>query len=234
MSVPSPSPRVSAVVPVLQEESTIERVLDHLAAQPQVDEIVVVDGGSSDRTVELARRHPVGARVLRSSPGRARQQNAGARAASGRIVLFIHADTRLPPGGAAGLARVAGSADVAGGNFAVRFDGPGLFPRALGATYAVQRALGVFYGDSAIFCRRRWFLERGGFPEIEIMEDYELARAIVGTGASRRLPGPAITSSRRWRAAGIPRTVASWVVIRWLFIAGVSPARLARLYAIIR
>lgn len=234
MSDPADPPRLSVVVPVIEEESTIERALDHLAAQPQVGEIIIVDGGSSDQTVDVARRHPVGARVLTSTAGRARQQNLGARAATGRVLLFLHADTRLPPGGAAALAALADRACITGGNFAVRFDGPGVFPRVLGATYALQRALGVFYGDSAIFCRRRWFLDRGGFPEIEIMEDYELARAIVRSGGARRLRGPAVTSARRWRSAGIPRTIATWMIIRWLFIAGVSPARLARLYAVVR
>ncbi len=229
-----PSPTVSVVVPVLEEEATIARALDRLAADPLLDEVIVVDGGSRDRTVEIARRHPLAPRVLVTRPGRAAQMNAGAEAAHGELLVFLHADTALPPGAGAGLRRVARRRDIVGGNFALRFDGPGLFPRVLGATYAVQRVLGVFYGDSAIFARRPWFRARGGFPEIAIMEDYEMARALVTSGRSVLLSGPALTSSRRWRRDGVPRTVASWIIIRWLYIAGVSPDRLARLYRAVR
>lgn len=222
------------IVPVLQEATTIVAVLDHLLALRPPVEVIVVDGGSADATAALATAHPARPRVLRVAGGRACQQNAGAAVARGDVLLFLHADTRLPPGAGAALAALARRPGVVGGNFALRFDGPGLFPRVLGAVYATQRRLGVFYGDSAMFVRRDAFRALGGFRDLPIMDDYDLARRLHRTGRAVRLPGPAVTSSRRWRRMGVARTVAVWVVIRWLYLAGVDPARLARLYRVVR
>jgi hypothetical protein len=88
----------------------------------------------------------------------------------------------------------------------------------------------VYYGDSTIWLQRRTFDALGGFKELPIMEDYDLARRLEKGFRTARLPGPVVTSARRWRALGVPRTVLSWVVIRWLFLAGVPPGRLARMY----
>jgi rSAM/selenodomain-associated transferase 2 len=189
--------------------------------------VVVSDGGSRDGTPELAARHPLAPRVVQAPSGRARQMNAGAAAARGELLVFLHADTRLPRGAYDSLVAARG-AD--GGNFAVRFDGGDLFSRLLGAWYALQRRLGVYYGDSAIWLRRAAFEALGGFRPVPIMEDYELARRLERGFSTACLPGPAVTSARRWRALGVPRTVFSWVAIRWLFLAGVPPERLARLY----
>jgi cellulose synthase/poly-beta-1,6-N-acetylglucosamine synthase-like glycosyltransferase len=152
--------------------------------------------------------------------------NAGAAEARGDLLVFLHADTRLPPGAYASLT---GSA-ADGGNFRIRFDGGDGFSRALGAWYAAQRRLGAYYGDSAIWLRRRAFDALGGFRPLPIMEDYDLARRLERGFRTACLPGPAVTSARRWRALGVPRTVLSWVAVRWLFLAGAPPERLARLY----
>jgi rSAM/selenodomain-associated transferase 2 len=225
---------VSVVVPTLEEETTIVRVLDHLAALRPPPQVIVADGGSRDATVGLARGHPLAPTVLLSSRGRARQMNAGAAQATGELLVFLHADTRLPPGAGAALASLAGRREVVGGNFALRFDGPGAFPRLLGAWYALQRRWGVFYGDSVILVRASAFRRLGGYPDVPIMEDLLMARAMRRLGPTRCLPGPAVTSSRRCRHQGIPRTVASWVLVRWLFAAGVPARRLARLYPPVR
>jgi hypothetical protein len=127
---------------------------------------------------------------------------------------------------------VSSSAD--GGNFALRFDGGDRFSRVLGAWYALQRRLGMYYGDSAIWLRRSAFEALGGFRPLPIMDDYDLARRLERGFRTTCLPGPAVTSARRWRALGVPRTVFSWVLIRWLFVAGVAPERLARLYRRVR
>jgi hypothetical protein len=123
---------------------------------------------------------------------------------------------------------------VLGGNFALRFDGGDRFSRVLGAWYALQRRAGVYYGDSAIWLRRTSFERLGGFRALPIMEDHDLVRRLECAGRTACLRGPAVTSARRWKRLGLPRTIASWVLIRWLFIAGAPPARLVRMYPHVR
>jgi rSAM/selenodomain-associated transferase 2 len=224
--------RASVIVPVLDEEGALPGLLGHLAALPGDWEVIVADGGSRDATRAIAAAR--GARVIDAPRGRAAQQNVGAAAASGDVLLFLHADSRLPPSAHASLTAALRDPAVAGGNFHLRFDGGDRFSRVLGAWYGVQRRLGVWYGDSTIWARPDVFAALGGFPPLPIMEDYALVRALRGAGRTPCLPGPATTSGRRWRALGIPRTVASWVVIRWLFLAGVPADRLAALYRDVR
>lgn len=219
---------VSVIVPVLNEAAIIDRLLDSLAAA-DVEEVVVVDGGSPDGTVLRASAHPSGAIVAECEPGRAAQMNHGARVASGDVLLFLHADTRLPVCAAAAV-RAAVGAGARGGNFAIRFDGRGGFSALLGAVYRVQNAFGVFYGDSAIWIRREVFDDLGGYRPLPIMEDYDLARRLREGGRVRRLPSPVVTSARRWQRLGIVRTVATWITIRHLFLLGVPADRLAALY----
>jgi rSAM/selenodomain-associated transferase 2 len=202
------------------------RLLDHLEALEGRFEVIVADGGSRDGTVEIAAAHPLQPRVIHHPGGRAAQMNAGAAASHGDPIVFLHADTRLPPTAYRSLK----DTDADGGNFAIRFDGGDVFARVLGAWYRVQRRLGAYYGDSAIWLRRAAFDQIGGYRALPIMDDYDLARRLEKSHRSACLPGPVVTSARRWRTLGIPRTVLSWVLIRWLFIAGVRPDRLARLY----
>ena len=223
MSVP-----VSIVIPTLDEARELPLALDHLVRLGGPLEVIVTDGGSTDGTVALAERHPLAPRVVSAERGRAAQMNAGAAAATGDPIVFLHADTRLPLDALRRLRRAPRS--VAGGNFALRFDGGDRFARLLGAWYAAQRRLGVYYGDSAIWLRRAAFDALGGFRRLPVMEDYDLVRRLERHGRTACLPGPAITSGRRWRELGVARTVASWMAIRWLFLAGVSARRLAALY----
>jgi rSAM/selenodomain-associated transferase 2 len=221
---------VSIVVPVLNEAAALPALLDHLAALPGHFEVVIVDGGSRDGGAEIAHAHPLGARVIEADRGRATQLNAGAAVATGAGLVFLHADTTLPVRAYRELTAALADPAVVGGNFALRFDGGDLMSRVLGACYAGQRRLGVYYGDSAIWVRASAFGELGGFRPLTIMEDYDFARRLERHGRTRCLLGPAITSARRWQRLGVLRTVTAWVVIRWLFLAGVEPARLARLY----
>lgn len=224
---------VSVIVPTFQEAGQIEAVLDHLQALPGTWEVIVVDGGSHDATLALASRHASAPTVLRCAGGRARQLNAAAALAIGDPIVFLHADSRLPAGAWAAL-RAAFAAGHSGGNFTLRFDGGDRFSRVLGAVYAAQRRLGYYYGDSTIWVTAAAFERLRGYRELPIMDDYDFARRLEVLGATARLPGPATTSARRWRAQGIPRTVLSWVLIRWLYVAGVPPRRLAALYRRIR
>jgi rSAM/selenodomain-associated transferase 2 len=227
-------PLISVLVPTLDEASELPRLLDHLAALHGRWELVVADGGSADETQRLAREHPSAPHVVVQRGGRAAQLNAGARVATGDSLLFLHADSRLPRDAYASLADAWREPHVAGGNFALSFGG-GAFERTLAAFYRLQRRHGFYYGDSSIWVRRATFDALGGFNEIPIMDDYDFVRRLERSGAATRcLPGPATTSARRWRAVGIPRTVLAWFVIRWLYVAGVSPGRLVRLYRIVR
>ena len=227
-------PLVSVVVPVLDEQVALPGLLDRLAALPGRLEVVVVDGGSRDDTLQVARSHPSRPHVCTSAPGRARQMNCGATEANGDVLLFLHADTRLPDDAYDQVVAALSDPGVQGGNFALRFDGGDRFSRVLGAWYRGQRRAGIYYGDSAVFVRREVFDHLGGFRPLPIMEDYDFVRRLEKRGRTACLDGPAVTSARRWKALGVPRTVFSWVVIRWLFVAGVSPARLARLYRLAR
>jgi rSAM/selenodomain-associated transferase 2 len=215
------------VIPTRDEAYVLPRTIDHLAELPGRFEVTVVDGGSRDSTVATARDHPLGPRVLRQEGGRAAQLNAGARASTGDPIVFLHADSRLPES----AYRTLTTTPAAGGNFAIRFEGDDRFARLLGAWYRAQRRLGIYYGDSAIWLKRETFERLGGFDtSLPIMDDYDLARRLEREHATACLPGPVTTSARRWRRLGVPRTVLSWVLIRWLFVAGVPPARLAHLY----
>ena len=231
------TPLVSVLVPTLDEARELPGLLDHLAALAGDWETIVADGGSRDATLSIAREHALKPRIVQHSGGRAAQLNAAAAAASGDILLFLHADSRLPAGAHASLADAwRSSPEIAGGNFALRFgdDDRGTFERVLGAVYRLQRRHGLYYGDSSVWVRRTTFEQLGGFREIPIMDDYDFVRRLERSATTRCLPGPATTSARRWRAAGIPRTVLAWVVIRRLYVAGVGPERLARLYRAVR
>jgi rSAM/selenodomain-associated transferase 2 len=220
-------------VPVLDEAAALPGLLDHLAELPGRFEVVVADGGSSDGSAELARGHPIAPRVV-TAHGRPRQLDAGAEAACGEAFVFLHADTRLPHDAYASLCLALRNFEVGGGNFALRFGGGDRFSRVLGAWYAGQRRLGIYYGDSVIWARRGTFEALGGFRELAIMDDYDFVRRLERRGRTVCLPGPAVTSARRWQRIGLSRTIASWVVIRWLYLAGVPAPRLAGLYRQVR
>lgn len=222
---------VSVVVPTLDEAAQLPALLDHLDG---FHDVVIVDGGSADGTCQLASAHPQAPRLLCVARGRARQLNAGARAARGDVLIFLHADTRLPSGAAGSIERALRDPRVVGGNFALRFDGGDAFSALLGRWYALQRRTGVYYGDSGVWCRREVFEALGGFRELPIMDDYDFVRRLERAGQTVCLPGPAVTSARRWRHHGLVRTVAAWVAIRWLYLAGVPARWLARLYPVIR
>ncbi len=221
----------SVLVPVLDEARAVGGLLDHLDGLAGDWEVILADGGSGDDTVVRAAAR---ARVIAAPRGRAAQMNAAAAVAGGEVLVFLHADSRLPPGAHATIARALEDPSTVGGNFALRFDGDDRFARVLGAWYGLQRRLGVYYGDSTIWVRRTAFDALGGFRSLAIMEDYDFARRLERHGRTACLPGPALTSGRRWRRLGVLRTVATWVLIRWAFLAGVPADRLARLYRVVR
>lgn len=222
---------VSVIVPTFDEQAQLPGLLDHLEALPGAWEVLLADGGSRDRTAAIAAER--GVRVVASGGGRAGQLNAAARASAGEVLLFLHADSRLPAG-AHGALTTAVAGGAVGGNFALRFDGLDRFARVLTAAYALQRRFGVYYGDSSIWVARPTFDRLSGYRDLPIMDDYEFVRRLERSGPTACLPGPATSSDRRWRTIGIARTLLSWWLIRLAFLAGVPPTRLARLYRRVR
>jgi rSAM/selenodomain-associated transferase 2 len=220
--------RLSVIVPTLDEEATIASTLAH-ARRPGDVELVIVDGGSRDETVHVAR--PLADRVLDAPRGRAAQMNAGAAAARGAVLLFLHADTRLPDDYPALVADALAPADVVGGRFDIRLDAPGLAYRVIERLIGLRsRLTGVATGDQAIFVRRDAFVRVGGYPAIPLMEDIALCRALKRAGRMAALRDVVVTSARRWQRDGLVRTVALMWTLRLAYYAGVSPARLARAY----
>ena len=202
----------------------VERVHPH--------EIIVSDGGSADGTPELAAS---GATVVTGQPGRGRQLNAGAAAASGDVLLFLHADVSLPDEALAAIDGALDDPDVVGGSFRVRF-GPEPHQAFISASYDLLRFGGkaIVYGDSTIFARRAVFEEIGGFADWPIMEDVNFVSRLRQHGRFVELPLSVVPSSRRWQSGGLWRTWASWWAIQLMFGVGVSPTWLGRFYRNIR
>lgn len=227
---PGPAERLSIVIPALDEAACIAEALRPLQAmRARGHEVIVVDGGSADGTAEVAR--PLADRVLTAPRGRARQQNAGAAAATGATLLFLHADTRLPAEAdrlvLEGLAR----SGRGWGRFDLRLSGARTAFRFLEWTINLRSRLSaIATGDQSIFVRRERFLAAGGFPDLPLMEDVALSTALRRAGRPLRLRPPVVTSSRRWEQRGIARTVVLMWRLRLEFALGADPARLARLY----
>jgi rSAM/selenodomain-associated transferase 2/rSAM/selenodomain-associated transferase 1 len=217
----TPPASVSVVVPALDEVARVGAAVGS-ALGGGAFEVIVVDGGSTDGTRRVARA--AGARVIESPPGRAGQMNAGASAAVGDALVFLHADTRLPSGFAALVCDALAMDGTSGGAFTWGTDdtpSAGLFSWAGRTRAAVFR---VPYGDQALFLRRRTFEDLGGYPVQPVMEDWELAQRLRRLGTLRVLPECAITSSRRWTEGGVFRPSVAYLAIIAGYRFGIDPA----------
>ncbi len=225
---------LSFVIPTLDESAVLGPSLCALVPQlTPADEVFVVDGGSTDATREAATTP--GVRLLTSERGRARQLNVGARAARGAGLVFLHADTRLPERGVEAIRTALDEPATAWGHFGLALDGSSTPLRVVEWGIALRDRLGFApTGDQALFVRRDVFVELGGFPEIAIMEDLALARALGRRSPPRRLDARVETSARRWRSRGVVRTVLLMWFLRAASRVGASPDRLARLYRDVR
>jgi rSAM/selenodomain-associated transferase 2 len=220
--------RISVVIPVLNEERTIEAALAALR-RLHPDEVIVVDGGSTDRTREICAASDV--RALSAPRGRANQMNVGVRAATGDVLLFLHADTRLPDSALDDIRAALRHPACVGGRFDVRLDGGGWLLAVIGALISLRsRLTGIATGDQAIFVRREIFEKLGGYPEIPLMEDIAFTRALKRAGKLACLKSRVVTSARRWQNEGVWRTIVKMWALKSLYLFGVSPARLKRYY----
>lgn len=216
---------LSVVIPALDAAPALARLLPTLAGA----EVVVADGGSRDGTRELARAH--GARVVEAPRGRGTQLATGARAASGDWLLFLHADTLPEPGWRAAVAAAMRGDRGLAHHFRFALDDASAEARRLERAVAWRcRWLGLPYGDQGLLISRELHHRLGGFAPIPLMEDVDLV-ARIGRARLRELPVRAVTSAERWRREGWRRRSAKNLAILGLWLAGVSPSLLARLYA---
>lgn len=228
--------RISVIIPALNEGKRIGDQVRSVLAQPGFSEVIVVDGGSTDGTAELARE--AGAVVIRSAPARSTQMNAGAAAASHEILFFLHADVGLPPAAAVHIQETLAEGPIAGvfRTWHVQDkQADGWWP-----LYAIlhiadlrSRVARHPYGDQGLFIRREVFTYLGGFPEIALMEDFEFSHTLARAGRIALAPVSVRVSGRRWQRRPFFTTfVMGTFPMAWRL--GVSPSTLARLYAAIR
>ncbi|HVY70011.1 MAG TPA: TIGR04283 family arsenosugar biosynthesis glycosyltransferase [Verrucomicrobiae bacterium] len=221
------SEMISVVIPVLNEARVLETTLERLAANPYPREVIVVDGGSTDRSVEIARA--AGARVIKSDRSqRAAQMNLGAAQARGGAVVFLHADTELSPTALQAVALTLQDDHVVGGGFYRRFGSrlPALKLTCRMADWR-NRLIGWHLGDQAIFARRKVFQEMGGYRDIDLFEDLDFSRRLARHGRVVTLRPAVVSSARRFERRGAWRTTMSdfWLTARYYF--GADPNRLA-------
>ncbi|HUF42851.1 MAG TPA: TIGR04283 family arsenosugar biosynthesis glycosyltransferase [Verrucomicrobiae bacterium] len=221
--------KISVVIPVFNEENTIAASLSALLPL-NPHEIIVVDGGSGDRTRVICDSFQV--KVLLSGRGRARQMNHGARHATGDVLLFLHADTSLPKSAFQDIRSALSDPRPLGGRFDVELEGGHWMLKVIGRMISYRsRVTRVGTGDQAIFVRREVFKRMGGYPDIPLMEDIAFCRTLKRLGDVACLQSRVITSGRRWEADGVWRTILRMWTLKALYLAGVSPVRLNQFYA---
>lgn len=220
---------VSIIIPALNEAAALPALLQALDALSGDREVLVADGGSHDATRDVARA--ASARLVTAPRGRARQMNAGAEAARGDVLWFLHADSRPAPGALALIQRALARPETVGGCFRLQFDAPhpGLRLIAWGS-HLRARHLGLVFGDQGLFVRRSAFRAAGGFPDIELMEDWALSRRLARVGRLAALSEPIVSSARRFTAGGVWTTFWLMQRIKRLYALGVPPGELRRIY----
>ena len=222
--------RLSIIIPVLNEEARITAALQALAPlRARGAEVIVVDGGSADRTAALA--EPMCDRLIVAPRGRAAQMNAGAGAAQGDVLLFLHVDTQLPADADRLIIDGLAQERLAWGRFDVRIAGRHpLFPLIAALMNLRSRLTGIATGDQAIFVGKNAFVAVGGFPDIALMEDIVLSRRLKWRSRPLCLAARALTSGRRWEKHGVVRTILTMWRLRLAFFFGAAPEKLAARY----
>jgi hypothetical protein len=223
---------LSIIIPTLNEEKTLGKTLSSIPVVPSL-EVIVVDGGSLDRTCEVVRTRT--SHVYTTLPGRARQMNFGAQKAQGETLLFLHADSLLPEGGFEAILRALAEPRVIGGAFYLGVNASGWGYRIITfGTNLRSRWFKLPYGDQGIFIKKDIFERIGGYPEISLMEDIALVQRMKKEGAISILPQSMLTSPRRWEKEGLfYTTLRNWALVT-LYLAGVHPDKLYKWYQHIR
>lgn len=223
-------PRLSIIMPVLDEAAGLAQILSGLTVfRARGAELIVVDGGSRDGSVAIAEGNCD--QLVHSERGRARQMNNGAAAASGEVLVFLHADTRLPEDALRQIDRGITATGRLWGRFDIRLSGS--HPMLRVVEWAMNRRsrwTGIMTGDQAIFVTRDAFDKIGGFPDLALMEDLALSRRLKREGQPLCLAGPVVSSSRRWEEGGILRTILLMWRLRLAWFLGASPETLVRRY----
>lgn len=223
-------PKLSVIVPALNEAAAITATLQ--ALQPlrgSGHEVIVVDGGSNDMTVELSRR--LADRVIDARAGRATQMRAGAAVATGSVLWFLHADTIVPPNADRLIVQALQHTRAGWGHFDVQLSQTRLLLRCVAWMMNQRSRLsGIATGDQGVFVTRQAYDRAGGFPEIPLMEDIALSRELRRRGRPACIRQPLVSSARRWLAHGVLRTILRMWTLRLAYFLGVSPERLAAYY----
>ncbi len=218
--------KISVIIPALNEARGILSCLESVKTQQGEFELIVADGGSIDGTVEVVQPH---ARVIHSRQGRAVQMNSGARQATGDVLLFLHADSYLPPCVFSLLERALADARIVGGTFTLRFNSPRLLLRLI--AFFTQFEFRYFhYGDQGIFVRRPVFEQLNGFSEISFMEDVDFLRRLHKTGRVTLLKQPITTSARRFLERGVLCQQLINTILVIFYLLGARPETLKKWY----
>lgn len=228
---------ISVIIPTHNEELTIRRTLDALSRLVNISEIVIVDGGSTDKTIEIienyAHKKPFQL-VKIADANRGRQLHEGTKYATGDIFWFLHADTRPVQGCARQIKQFMRYDEIVGGNFEIVFDGDGRWARFLTWLYPQLRSIGLVYGDSAMFARREIYEKIGGFRDLPLFEDVDLYKKLLKKGEFKHINLRVTTSSRRFENSSFLWTFARWSIFQGLYWLGVPPRLLAKRYKAIR
>jgi rSAM/selenodomain-associated transferase 2 len=229
IAMPDPSrAQISIIIPVLNEAANLPQTIASLLSLKTI-EIIVVDGGSQDNTVEIAKT--LGVKIIETQPGRATQMNAGAEVATGEILLFLHSDTLLPPNFGQWVLQSLSQPQTIAGAFQLKIDGPGVGLRIIEKLANTRsRILKMPYGDQAIFLKRSTFEKMGGYPPLPIMEDFEMIRQLQKKGHIDIVPVSAITSARRWQKLGVIKTTLINQLIITAYFLGIPPHQIATWY----
>ncbi len=228
--MPVPNPTVSVVIPALNEAAELQETLRRLRQAPKFTEIIVSDGGSTDATEAIARQ--AGARFLTGPRGRGGQLRRGAQLATGDVLLFLHADTWLPENAVAAIAAALANPAVVGGAFRKAFRDPHWLMAGSELRCRLRmRCLQFAYADQAIFVRREILERIGGVPDVPLMEEHLLCRALRREGRLALADATVTTSARRFRERGVLRTYWRMFAVNLRWQLGASPEELARVYA---